>query len=115
MQSMAECIFCKIIAKEIPSQMVYEDDQVLAFNDIAPQAPVHIVVIPKEHVSSLIEIKNYNSFGHFFEKINKIAVQKGIDKTGFRVVVNQGKDAGQAVAHLHFHLLGGRILSWPPG
>jgi len=109
------CLFCKIISKEIPASIVYEDDKVLAFNDINPQAPVHILVIPKEHVQGVAEIKDTRVISDLYAVMQKLAEQKGLDKTGYRIVVNHGKDAGQAVAHLHFHLLGGRFLSWPPG
>lgn len=112
---MADCIFCRIVKKEIPAGIVYEDDKVLAFNDVAPQAPVHVLVIPKEHVASLSEIKDTAVLGDIFRVVNKIASEKGIAKTGFRTVINNGRAAGQAVGHLHVHLLGGRDFSWPPG
>ncbi len=110
-----DCIFCKIIKKEIPSSIVFEDDKVLAFNDISPQAPVHILVVPKKHVSSVAELKDMDVVSDLFSVMKKLAIEKGIEKTGYRIVVNHGKDAGQAVPHLHFHLLGGRPLNWPPG
>jgi histidine triad (HIT) family protein len=109
------CLFCKIVKKEIPSSVVYEDDQVLAFNDINPQAPVHILVIPKEHVDSLSAVKDHSIFCHLMEIVNKVAAEKGIDKSGFRTVINNGRAAGMAVDHLHLHVLGGRGFSWPPG
>jgi len=109
------CIFCKIIRKEIPSSVVYEDDKVLAFNDIAPQAPVHILVIPKKHADTVAELDDMSVVKDLFSVMKKLAQEKGIDKSGYRIVVNHGKDAGQAVPHLHFHLLGGRPLAWPPG
>ena len=112
---MADCIFCRIIRKEIPSSVVYEDDKVLAFNDIAPQAPVHILVIPKKHVDTVAELNDMAVVQDLFAVMKKLAQEKGIDKSGYRIVVNHGKDAGQAVPHLHFHLLGGRPLAWPPG
>jgi histidine triad (HIT) family protein len=112
---MKDCIFCKIIAKEIPGSVVYEDEKVFAFNDIAPQAPVHILVVPKEHSASFTDLNDHSIIGDCYKVIAKLAKQKGIDKTGFRVVVNHGKAAGQVVPHLHFHLLGGRDFSWPPG
>ncbi|MEE8638629.1 MAG: histidine triad nucleotide-binding protein [Candidatus Margulisiibacteriota bacterium] len=110
-----DCIFCKIIKKEIPSSIIYEDDKVLAFNDISPQAPVHIIVIPKKHVASVAELDDMGVVRDLFSMMKVIAEEKGIAKTGYRIVVNHGKDAGQAVPHLHFHLLGGRPLKWPPG
>ena len=110
-----DCLFCRIASKEIPAAVVFEDDNVIAFNDISPQAPVHILVIPKQHVSSVSELKDIEVLKGLFAAAKKIAEEKGIDKTGYRIVVNHGKDAGQAVPHLHFHLLGGRPLKWPPG
>lgn len=112
---MVDCLFCKIIKKEIPADIIYEDKKVLAFNDIAPQAPTHILVIPKEHAKNLHELSDLSILPALFETIRNISKQKGIDQTGFRVVLNNGREAGQAVDHLHFHLLGGRPLSWPPG
>ena len=110
-----DCIFCKIVKKEIPSSVVYEDDKVFAFNDIHPQAPTHVLVISKEHVQGVAELNNTAIISDLFSVMKKIAQEKGLDKTGYRIVVNHGKDAGQAVPHLHFHLLGGRKLTWPPG
>ncbi len=110
-----DCIFCKIVKKENSFAAIFEDNKVLAFADIAPKAPVHILVIPKEHVSSVADLNDMSVVKDLFSVMQKIAVEKGIDKTGYRIVVNHGKDAGQAVPHLHFHLLGGRPLKWPPG
>lgn len=109
---MDDCIFCKIIKKEIPSNVVYEDSEILAFRDINPAAPVHILVIPKKHVSSLIDLNEEDEalVGKIYTTINKIAVQEEIDKKGFRVIVNCGEDGGQEVKHLHFHMLGGKKL-----
>ena len=106
------CLFCKIIAGEIPSNKVYEDDQVLAFRDIAPQAPVHILVIPKTHIGSVAEINEENAalVAHIFTVIAQIARQEGLEN-GYRVVSNCGDDAGQTVHHLHFHILGGKELN----
>ncbi|RKD34741.1 histidine triad nucleotide-binding protein [Thermohalobacter berrensis] len=114
---MSECIFCKIINGEIPSDKVYEDEKVIAFNDINPQAPVHILVIPKEHISSIKEIDENNGdiIKHIHLVINRIAKEKGLDEKGFRIVNNCGEEGGQTVGHLHYHLLGGRQLQWPPG
>lgn len=107
-----DCIFCKIAAGEIPSTKVYEDDMVLAFKDINPLAPVHILVIPKTHIESAAEITADNSavVAHIFEVIAKIAKEQGIDKDGFRVVSNCGENGCQSVKHLHFHILGGKKL-----
>ncbi|NLL16806.1 MAG: histidine triad nucleotide-binding protein [Clostridiales bacterium] len=111
-----DCIFCKIIAGEIPSKKVYENEHVLAFHDLSPRAPVHILVIPKEHIASAAEISAENSVyvAKIFEAIPEIAEAAGV-KEGFRVVTNSGTSVGQSVMHLHFHLLGGRAFSWPPG
>lgn len=95
--------------------MVYEDDKVFAFEDINPQAPVHILVIPKQHISSINENKDHSLIGYIYYVISQLVEKKGIKESGFRVVANYGPDAGMAVHHLHFHLLGGRPLSWPPG
>ncbi len=109
---MSDCLFCKIIAGEIPSTKVYEDERVLAFRDIAPQAPTHILVIPKEHIASVAEIDEKNSavVSHIFEVIAKIAKEEKLEG-GYRVVSNCGDDAGQTVHHLHFHILGGKKLN----
>ena len=106
------CLFCKIIAGEIPSTKVYEDETVLAFRDIAPQAPTHILVIPKEHIPSVhaVTAENSDVVAHIFEVIPRIAEQEGL-KNGYRVVSNCGPDAGQTVPHLHFHILGGTVLN----
>lgn len=106
------CLFCKIIAGEIPSTKVYEDDQVLAFRDINPQAPTHILVIPKEHIGSVAEVNESNAqvVAHIFEVIPGIAAAEGLNN-GYRVVSNCGPDAGQTVPHLHFHILGGKELA----
>ena len=111
-----DCIFCKIISGEIPSTKVYEDDTVVAFNDLEPQAPVHVLIIPKQHITSMADINESNSavVAHIFEVAAKIAKEKGLDD-GFRVVSNCGDSAGQTVKHLHFHLLGGRDFGWPAG
>ena len=109
---MEDCIFCKIIAGQIPSAKVYEDETVLAFRDIAPQAPTHILVIPKNHIASVAEITKENSaiVAHIFEVITQIAAQEGLTG-GYRVVSNCGAHAGQTVPHLHFHILGGEQLA----
>lgn len=111
-----DCLFCKIINGEIPSNKVYEDDQVFAFRDIEPQAPTHILIIPKQHIKSAAEIDESNSavVAHIFEVAAKIAKQEGLDD-GFRIVNNCGDIAGQTVKHLHFHLMGGREFVWPAG
>lgn len=112
-----DCIFCKIINGEIPSKKIYEDDKILAFYDIMPEAPVHFLVIPKEHIQSANEINEENSdvIAHIFRSIGKIAKDLGIEGTGYRIVNNCGSDAGQTVNHIHFHIMGQRELKWPPG
>lgn len=107
-----DCLFCKIINKEIPSDIVYEDEQIIAFNDIHPAAPVHILVIPKKHISAVTELKQEDEIivGKIYTIINKIAREQGFSENGFRVIVNCGKDGGQEVGHLHFHLLAGKKL-----
>lgn len=114
---MSDCIFCKIISNEIPSKKVYEDDLILAFYDIAPQAPTHVVIIPKVHIKSINEITEDHKdlIGHIQLSIKKIAKELGLSDDGYRIVNNCGKLGGQTVDHLHYHLLGGRELQWPPG
>lgn len=114
---MNDCIFCKIIEGEIPCSKVYEDDKVLAFNDINPEAPVHFLVVPKKHVESVMDFEDDDCclFHHIIKVITNIAKNMGIDEKGFRIVNNIGKDGGQTVPHVHFHVLGGRYLQWPPG
>lgn len=111
-----DCIFCKIANGEIPSTKVYEDDKILAFKDLDPQAPVHILVIPKEHIKWAYDVTNENSgvIAHIFEKIPVIAKEQGLSD-GFRIVNNCGERAGQTVHHIHFHLMGGREFTWPAG
>ena len=106
---MEDCLFCKIIKGEIPSNKVYEDDEILAFNDINPAAPIHILVIPKKHITSLAHMEKGDEIivGKIYEVINKIAEEQGFKNSGYRVIVNCGKDAGQEVMHLHFHILAG--------
>ncbi|WP_343252777.1 histidine triad nucleotide-binding protein [Ligaoa zhengdingensis] len=110
-----DCLFCKIAAGEIPSKKLYEDDQVLAFYDIDPQAPVHFLVIPKQHIPSADALTGENSavVAHVFEVVAKLAAELGL-KNGYRVVNNCGADGGQTVGHLHFHVLGGVAMGWPP-
>jgi len=113
---MAKNIFKKIIDKEIPADVVYEDDQCLAFRDVAPQAPTHLLVIPKKEIASLDDLTDRDAelIAHIYLVIRNLAREMGLE-AGYRVVVNCGRDGGQSVDHLHFHLLGGRPLHWPPG
>ncbi len=111
------CIFCKIIKKQIPCEVLYEDDTVIGFKDISPQAPIQVIIIPKEHIDDLNCMQEDNSaiIGHIFMVAKKIAKSLGIAESGYRVVNNCGEQGGQTVQHIHFHLLGGRMLQWPPG
>jgi len=114
---MTDCIFCKIVNKDIPSEIIYEDDKVLAFKDVSPQAPVHILVVPKKHIESLnhLDGEDFDLIGHIFKIIKTIAEDLGVKEDGYRVVNNCGEFGGQTVPHIHFHLLGARKFSWPPG
>ncbi|MBP6821634.1 MAG: histidine triad nucleotide-binding protein [Acidobacteria bacterium] len=113
----SNCIFCRIAAGQIPSNKVYEDDHSFAFRDINPQAPVHVLLIPKRHIASLKEAGADDNavMGHLMLVAGKIAAQEGIAESGFRVVANTGADAGQTVFHIHLHVMGGRPMAWPPG
>jgi diadenosine tetraphosphate (Ap4A) HIT family hydrolase len=115
---MHDCIFCKIVGGEIPSDKVYEDADIVAFNDLQPQAPVHILVIPQRHIASLDEVsgsaEDRELMGYLISKLRDVAAQLGLEN-GYRVVVNTGEDGLQTVQHLHFHILGGRRMGWPPG
>ncbi len=105
-----DCVFCNIVKGNIPSTKVYEDEEVLAFKDINPIAPVHILVIPKKHIKSLVELDDDALLAHIFKVIKKVAKEQGVEESGYRVVTNIGEDGGQAVKHLHFHILGGTKL-----
>ena len=111
-----DCIFCKIASGEIPTQCLYEDDRVIAFKDLSPQAPIHFLVIPKEHIKSAAQLTEENAaiVAHIFTVIAQLTEKLGL-KNGYRIVNNCGKDGGQSVEHPHFHVLGGRMLAWPPG
>ncbi len=110
-----DCIFCKIVAKEVPSEIIYEDEKVLVFKDLEPKAPVHVLVIPKTHISSVMEINEENSeiISHIFKVIKKLSSKLDL-QNGFRVINNCGKYGGQTVNHIHFHVLGGQQLEWNP-
>ncbi len=114
---MSKTLFEKIIAREIPAQIVYEDDLVLAFRDIAPQAPTHVLIIPKQPIPRLAEAgpADHQTLGHLLLKAAEVAEQLGLKQSGYRLVFNNGPDGGEAVPHLHCHILGGRKLQWPPG
>lgn len=113
---MADCIFCKIANGEIPSTKVYEDENWFAFRDIEPAAPVHVLLIPKKHVDNILAFdEEYNkNFADFFLIVKKIAEQEGLKESGFRLVMNTGEKAGQSVFHFHAHIIGGKVMGWPP-
>jgi len=114
---MSDCLFCGIVEGRVKANLVYQDDAIIAFKDVAPKAPVHILIIPRQHLVSVSDIAEPDRalIGQIFQVAAKLAGEQGIAKSGFRVVVNSGADAGQSVFHLHYHLLGGRQMSWPPG
>ncbi|MBQ6684979.1 MAG: histidine triad nucleotide-binding protein [Firmicutes bacterium] len=113
---MADCIFCMIAEKQIPSNIAYEDEKILAFHDLEPQAPVHVLIIPKKHIASLDDVQDEDQdlMGYIMTKVKVVAEQVGLDN-GYRVVINTGEDGMQTVKHLHVHLLGKRKMTWPPG
>lgn len=114
---MADCLFCRIATHEIPASIVYEDDRVVAFNDISPQAPTHVLVVPKRHIATLNELTPQDDgiVGELVRRAAAIAAERDISAAGFRAVFNTNKEAGQTVFHIHLHLLGGRSMHWPPG
>jgi histidine triad (HIT) family protein len=114
---MSDCLFCKIINREIPGSIVYEDDRILAFNDVNPQAPTHVLIIPKRHVESLNELQAGDDqiVGEIVRRAAAIAKERGISAGGYRTVFNTNHAAGQTVFHIHLHLIGGRSMAWPPG
>ncbi len=115
--SESNCLFCKIIDGQIPANKVYEDELSFAFRDINPQAPTHVLLIPKKHIASLNEVgsEDQSLMGHLISVAGQIAVQEKINDKGFRLVINTGADAGQSVFHIHLHVMGGRPMTWPPG
>ncbi|GAB6100250.1 histidine triad nucleotide-binding protein [Halanaerocella petrolearia] len=114
---MDDCLFCKIVAGEVDSDIVCEDEEVIAFKDINPQAPVHILIVPKKHISTLLDLEEEDNelVGHIYQVANQLAEDMEIAHDGFRVVSNCNQAGGQTVFHIHYHLLGGRNLQWPPG
>jgi histidine triad (HIT) family protein len=112
-----DCLFCRIVAGEIPSDIIYNDERSIAFRDINPQAPVHVLVVPREHMESLDEAtqKDEAMLGHLLRVAARVANEQGLSESGYRTVINTGAGVGQSVFHLHVHLLGGRSMSWPPG
>jgi histidine triad (HIT) family protein len=114
---MDDCLFCKIVNRQVPGSIVYEDDRVLAFNDINPQAPTHVLIVPKRHIASLndIGVEDDQIVGELVRRAAALARDRGISGSGFRTVFNTNREAGQTVFHIHLHLLGGRPMHWPPG
>jgi histidine triad (HIT) family protein len=114
---MNDCLFCGVVEGRVKGDIVYRDESVVAFRDIRPQAPVHILIVPRKHVATVLDLEASDSavVGQIFLLIAKLAREQGVAESGFRVVVNSGADAGQSVFHVHFHLLGGRPFRWPPG
>ena len=114
---MNDCLFCRISEKKIPAKLVYEDRNAVAFEDIQPQAPVHVLIVPKKHISTSLDITDEDDglIGHLFRIAGQIAKEKGIAERGFRLLMNTNPEAGQSVYHIHLHLLGGRQMHWPPG
>ena len=112
-----DCLFCKIVSGDIPAEIIYRDDQVLAFRDINPRAPIHVLVIPQKHVDSLASVtdEQRDIMGKIMIVSREIAAAEGLSESGYRAVINVGLDGGQTISHLHLHLLGGRTLHWPPG
>lgn len=115
--SVSDCIFCKIVSKEIPAKVVFENDRVVAFHDVTPRAPIHVLIIPKEHIASVDELSEKSAplLGEMTLSAQKLARDLGLQPSGYRIVMNTGKNAGQSVFHLHMHVLGGRPMDWPPG
>jgi len=115
--STGDCLFCRIVRKEIPAKILFENERVLAFEDIRPKAPVHVLIIPKDHFASLNEAPDGTEtlLGEILLRAREIAREKGIGESGYRIVLNTAQDSGQEIFHIHFHILGGRRLAWPPG
>jgi histidine triad (HIT) family protein len=114
---MSDCLFCKIIAGQIPGAIVHEDDTLVAFKDVNPQAPLHVLIVPRRHIASLNDLTPADDalMGSMFRRAAALAKQHGYDRRGYRTVFNTGREAGQSVFHIHLHLLAGRALTWPPG
>jgi histidine triad (HIT) family protein len=114
---MTDCLFCKIVRRDIPATLVYEDERIIAFDDIKPQAPTHVLIVPKRHIASLNMLNKDDDplIGELVRRASAIAAERGIAEGGYRTVFNTNRDAGQTVFHIHLHLVGGRALAWPPG
>jgi histidine triad (HIT) family protein len=113
--SVSDCVFCKIASGQIPARLVFEDEEFVAFHDLKPQAPVHVLLIPKAHFSTLLEVQDAGLLGRALLAVSETARRLNVAEEGFRTVINCGDNGGQTVYHLHFHILGGRFLQWPPG
>lgn len=113
----ADCLFCRIVRRELPAKILFENERVLAFEDIRPKAPVHVLVIPKDHFASLNDVPEGGGalLGEILLRARDVAREKGVGETGYRIVLNTARDSGQEVFHIHFHVLGGRPMGWPPG
>ena len=113
---MIDCLFCKIVERQIPAKVVYEDDRALAYRDVNPQAPTHVLVIPRRHIATIdhVEPEHEADLGHLFRVASEVAAQEGLSERGYRTVMNCGEEAGQSVFHVHLHLLGGKFMGWPP-
>jgi histidine triad (HIT) family protein len=114
---MSDCLFCRISNGQIPAKIVYQDDKAMAFEDIHPEAPIHVIIIPKKHIPTVLDItdEDQDIMGYLYLVAKKIAINKSLTKDGFRLVVNCGKSGGQEILHIHINMLGGRLFSWPPG
>ncbi len=114
---MSDCLFCKVVAGEVPADIIYDNEHVLAFRDISPQAPTHLLIIPRRHISTIndLDAGDNELVGQLFLAAKEVAAQEGVDEVGYRVVMNCNEDAGQTVFHIHLHLMGGREMRWPPG
>ena len=117
MRAVSECLFCRIVAKAVPSKAVYEDGEIYAFEDINPQAPVHVLLVPKQHLAHTLDVTDASAhlLGRLVLAANRIARERGVAESGFRLVLNTNRDGGQLIFHLHAHLLAGRPMGWPPG
>ncbi len=114
---MSDCLFCKVVAGEVPADIIYDNEHVLAFRDISPQAPTHVLIIPRRHIATIndLDAGDNELVGQLFLAAKEVAAQEGVDEVGYRVVMNCNEDAGQTVFHIHLHLMGGREMRWPPG
>ena len=114
---MDRCLFCALVEGKVNAKIVYQDDHIVAFKDIKPQAPVHLLLIPRKHLAGVLDLEpeDHALIGEIFQVASRLAREQGIADSGFRIVVNSGADAGQSVFHLHYHLIGGRLMTWPPG